>query len=242
MTATSPANIMLVHGACHGAWCWDRVVPLLEQAGHRVLTPDLPGRGDKGKPGWRWTLKAYAAAIVDEARAAGGPVIAVGHSMGGPVVSAAAEAAPELFARLVYVSAFLPVDGDSLVSLAAMDKDSDLDGASSVGWFRGVVTINPDRLKPVYYGDCSEADLDWVRPRLVAESLRPSLTKVRLSDRFQSVPRSYVRCTQDRALSVQMQDRMIERQPCDHVATLDASHSPFLSMPQQFAEVLVSVI
>ena len=237
-----PATIMLVHGACHGAWCWDRVVPLLEQAGHRVLTPDLPGRGKKGAPGWRWTLKAYAAAIVDEARAAGGPVIAVGHSMGGPVVSAAAEAAPELFARLVYVSAFLPVDGHSLVSLAAMDKDSDLAGASSVGWFRGVVTINPGRLKPVYYGDCSEADLDWVRLRLVAESLRPSLTKVRLSDRFQSVPRSYVRCTQDRALSVQMQDRMIERQPCDHVATLDASHSPFLSMPQQFAEVLVSVI
>lgn len=239
--ATSP-TIMLVHGACHGAWCWDRVVPLLEAAGHRVRTPDLPGRGDKGRPGWRWTLEAYAAAIVDEARQAGGPVIAVGHSMGGPVISAAAEIAPELFARLVYVSAFLPVDGDSLASIAAMDKHSDLPGASRVSWLKGIVTIKPDRLGPVYYGDCSEADLDWVRPRLVAESVRPSVTKVRLTARFQSVPRSYIRCTRDRGLSIQMQDRLIERQPCERVATLDASHSPFLSMPDRFVAALSSVI
>lgn len=236
------ATIMLVHGACHGAWCWDRVVPLIEAAGHRVLAPDLPGRGDKGKPGWRWTLKAYADAIVTEARLVGGPVIAVGHSMGGPVISTAAEAAPELFERLVYVSAFLPVNGDSLASIAAMDRHSDLHGAAKLSWLKGVVTINPHRLHPVYYGDCSEADLDWVRPQLVPESVRPSITKVRLSGRFQSVPRSYIRCTQDRGLSIQMQDRLIERQPCDRVASLDASHSPFLSMPDAFAGALFSVI
>ena len=242
MSTVAPATIMLVHGACHGAWCWDRVVPLLKQSGHRVVTPDLPGRGARGAPGWRLTLKAYAAAIIDDARQAGGRVIAVGHSMGGPVISAAAETAPELFERLVYVSAFLPADGDSLASIAAMDKESDLAGASSVTWLKGVVTINPDRLKPVYYGDCSDVDLDWVRPRLVPESLRPSITKVRLGDNFQSVPRSYIRCTKDRGLSMQMQGRLIARQPCQQVATLDASHSPFLSMPDQFAKALLSVI
>jgi len=242
MSAATSATIMLVHGACHASWCWDRAVPMLRQAGHRVVTPDLPGRGDRGKPGWRWTLKAYADAIIEDARQTGGPVIAVGHSMGGPVISAAAQAAPELFERLAYVSAFLPVDGDSLASIAAMDKDSDLPGASSVAWLKGVVTINPDRLKPVYYGDCSDADLDWVRPRLVPESLRPSVTKLRLGENFQSVPRSYIRCTQDRGLSIQMQDRLIARQPCQHVATLEASHSPFLSMPDQFVKALLSVI
>ena len=236
------ATILLVHGACHGAWCWERVVPLLEVAGHRVVAADLPGRGSKGPPGWRWSLKAYAASVIDEARKAGGAVIAVGHSMGGPVISAAGEAAPELFERLVYVSAFLPIDGDSLASIAEMDKHSDLPGGSSVSWFKGVVTIRPDRLGPVYYGDCSDADLEWVRPRLVPESIRPSVTKVRLSARFQSVPRSYIRCTKDRGLSIQMQDRLIERQPCQHVATLEASHSPFLSMPDEFTAALLSVI
>jgi pimeloyl-ACP methyl ester carboxylesterase len=236
------AVIMLVHGACHGAWCWDRVVPLIAAAGHQVLVPDLPGRADKGKPGWRWTLKAYADAIIGEAKHAGEPVIAVGHSMGGMAISAAAEAAPELFERLVFVSAFLPTDGDSLASIAAMDKDSDLNGATTLSLLNGVVTIKPEKLRPVYYSDCSETDLEWVRPQLVPESVRPSITKVRLSDRFQSVPRSYIRCTQDRGLSIQMQDRLIERQPCEHVATLDASHSPFFSMPEQFTQALLSVI
>lgn len=242
MTEKSPATIILVHGACHGAWCWDRVKPLLEHAGHRVLTPDLPGRDCEKKLGWFFSLAAYSNAIVAEARQAGGPVIAVGHSMGGIVISAAAEAAPELFSQLVYVSAFLPVDGDSLVSIASMDKHSDLNGAAALSWFGGVVTIKPARLLPVYYGDCSEADLDWVRARLSAEPLRPSLTKLRLSERFRSVPRAYVRCTQDRALSIQMQDRLIERQPCQRVASLDASHSPFLSMPDAFTRALLSVI
>lgn len=242
MIAAPPPTLLLVHGACHGAWCWDRVGPLLRQAGHTVIAPDLPGRPGTGKPGWRWTLADYADAIVAVARQAGGPVVAIGHSMGGPVISAAAEAAPELFARLIYLSAFLPRTGDSLASIAAEDTDSDLHGAAHMSWLRGVVTIKADRLRPVYYGDCGDAEIDWVRTRLVPESVRPSLAKARLSDRFQSVPRAYIRCTQDRGLSVQMQDRMIERQPCDRVATLGASHSAFVSMPDQCAAALLSVI
>lgn len=237
------ATIILVHGACHGPWCWDRVTPLLEQAGRRALTPCLPGRDGVGRAGWAVTLPDYAATIVDAARREGGPVVAVGHSMAGLVIAAAAEAAPDLFERLVFVSAFLPVSGDSLATIAAMDKHSDLPGATAIGWLRGTVTIKPDKLGPVYYGDCSETDLDWVRSRLVPEPVRPSLGKVQLSpERFQSVPRSYIRCTLDRGLSIEMQDRLIERQPCARIATLETSHSPFLSRPDQFAAALLSVI
>lgn len=234
---------MLVHGACHGPWCWDRVVPLFEASGRRVLTPCLPGRAGVGRAGWTATLPDYTAAIVAAARRESAPVIAVGHSLAGLVIAAAAEAAPELFERLVFVAAFMPVSGDSLASIAAMDKYSDLTGATTINWLRGTVTIKPEKLGPVYYSDCSEADLDWVRPRLVAEPVRPSLGKVQLSKaRFQTVPRSYIRCTQDRGLSIEMQDRLIARQPCEHVATLAASHSAFVSMPDQFVTALLSVI
>jgi hypothetical protein len=163
--------------------------------------------------------------------------------MAGPVIATAAELEPSLFNRLVFVSAFLPRSGESLASLAAEDKHSDLPGAARVSLIKGVVTIRPERLQPVYYNDCNEADLAWVRARLVSESVRPSLGKAQLTtERFQSVPRSYIRCTMDRALSVQMQDRMIERQPCTHIASLSASHSSFLSMPDAFATALLSVI
>lgn len=237
------ATILLVHGACHGAWCWDLMIPVLSASGHSVIAPDLPGRAGYGKPGWRLTLKDYAAAIVEIASRQSKPVIAVGHSMGGMVIAAAAESAPELFERLVFVTAFMPVSGDSLASLAAMDQHSELHGAAKLSWLRGTVSIDPLRLQPVYCGDCSEAEVAWAAARIGPESARPSLAKVKLSaERFQPIPRSYIRCTQDRALSVQMQDQMIARQPCDHVASLDASHSPFLSVPDQLAAALLSVI
>ncbi|MEY2883353.1 MAG: hypothetical protein RL490_1077, partial [Pseudomonadota bacterium] len=104
MTTTAPATIMLVHGACHGPWCWDRVTPLLEAAGRRVLTPCLPGRSGIGRGGWGATLPDYAVAIVEAARRESAPVVVVGHSMAGLVIAAAAEAAPDLFERLVFVS------------------------------------------------------------------------------------------------------------------------------------------
>ncbi len=236
------APILLIHGACHGSWCWERLRPLLVASGHEVIAPDLPGRAGNGRPGWGLSLKDYAATIVSAARQQTGPVIGVGHSMGGMVMAAAAEAAPEAFARLVFVSAFLPVSGDSLVSLAAMDKDSDLHGAAKLSSMRGSITIDPGRFRPVYCGDCSEPDVAWAASRLVPESVRPSLDKAKLTARFQATPRSYIRCTQDRALSVQMQDRMIARQPCELVATIAASHSPFLSMPGPLAAALRTVI
>lgn len=242
MTMAAPATILLVHGACHGSWCWDRVVPLLERAGHRVLTPDLPGRGAKGAPGWwKWTLDAYTQTIVDAAHEAAEPVIALGHSMGGQVISAAAEMAPERFVRLVYLAAFVPADGDSIASLSTLDKHTDIARATRVSWLKGQLAIRPETAQPVFYGDCSHADFAWVKPRLVPEPVRPSLGKLRLGPRFDRVPRSYIRCTQDRAISVQFQDAMLARQPCKRVATLDSSHSPFLSMPDQLVAALQSV-
>lgn len=243
MKKASHATIMLVHGACHGAWCWNRTVPLLVEAGYSVIAPDLPGRNEQGKPGWHLDLKDYATSVISAAKEQSTPVIAIGHSMGGMVISAAAEAAPELFRRLVFLSAFMPVSGDSLVSIAAMDKYSDLRGATRLDMLRGVVTINPVRLGPVYCSDCSEADIAFAQSRVGPEPVRPSLAKIKLTEeRFGAVPRSYIRCTKDRALSVQLQDQMVARQPCDLVATLDASHSPFLSMPAPLARAILSVI
>jgi pimeloyl-ACP methyl ester carboxylesterase len=241
--APMTATILLVHGACHGPWCWERVVPMLEQRGHRVVAPSLPGRGSNAGLGWRYGLSDYATHIIEVARAQQDPVVAVGHSMGGMVISAATEAAPELFSRLVFVSGFLPRSGDSLASIAAADEVSDLGDATTVSWLRGVVTINRASLKPVYAGDCSESDIAFAAARICPEPVRPSLAKVTLSEaRFGRVPRSFIRCTRDRALSLPMQDRLIARQPCEHVATLDASHSPFLSMPDKLANAMLAII
>lgn len=184
----------------------------------------------------------YASAVVEHARREAGPVVAIGHSMGGQVMSVAAEGAPELFERLVYVAGFLPANGESIVSLGQQDPESEIKKGTRVSFLKGVVAMDPDSFGPVFYGDCGPQDVAWVRERLVPESMRPSFAKIRLStERFGRVPRSYVRCTKDRAITPQLQDKMIERQGCGHVASLDSSHSPFVSMPERLAEALLRV-
>jgi pimeloyl-ACP methyl ester carboxylesterase len=89
------ASFVLVHGAWHGGWCWDRVTPLLETAGHRVDAIDLPGHGTNPADVVDMTLDAYARHVADRVEAAGEPVFLVAHSMGGMSVTAAAELVPD---------------------------------------------------------------------------------------------------------------------------------------------------
>jgi pimeloyl-ACP methyl ester carboxylesterase len=115
------ATFVLVHGSWHGAWCWHRVVPELEALGHRVLAPDLPGHGDDATAPAQLTLKAYAECVATVICSATEPVVLVGHSFAGIVISQVAELVPERISRLVYLTAFLPANGQSLSRLATAD-------------------------------------------------------------------------------------------------------------------------
>ena len=115
--ASKPACV-LVHGAWHGAWCWNKVVPLLKERGHAVLTPDLPGHGRDQRSCADIHLSTYVDHIKELIESIKEPVILLGHSMGGVVVSQVAEDIPERIHQLVYVSGFIPGNGGSLVQEA----------------------------------------------------------------------------------------------------------------------------
>ena len=140
------STFILVHGAWHGGWCWRHIAPLLRARGHEVHAPDLPGHGDDPAPASAQTLDSYAAAdrrpCLDSCS---GEVVLVGHSLGGLVISAVAEAQPERLRRLVYVTAFLPRDGDSLVRICSVDPDNPLNAASVRTPDGKCVTVDPER-------------------------------------------------------------------------------------------------
>src|SRR5688572_25619526 len=118
------STYVMIHGAWHGGWCWDKVRRRLEDAGHRVVTPDLPGHGDDRTETAAVTLDAYAGRVCEALDAQAEPVILVGHSMGGVIITAAAERRPEKVRALVYLCAFLPGDGDTLMALANQDPST----------------------------------------------------------------------------------------------------------------------
>jgi pimeloyl-ACP methyl ester carboxylesterase len=238
------ASIVLIHGGWHGAWCWARVVPLLEKRGHRVLAPDLPGHGADPASPTSGNLALYAErvlAVLDTLD--GPPPILVGHSLAGLVISLVAEARPERIARLVYLTAFLPRNGDSLVRIATADPGNPMNGATVRTADGKGITVREDMLRILFYGDCSDADLDLVRPRLVAEPYAALFGTVSLTaENFGRVPRAYIHCARDVALPLFLQQMMVAATPCDPVLTLNTGHSPFLSAPADLAEALAALL
>ena len=153
------STYVLVHGAWHGAWCWYRVASRLRRAGHTVIAPDLAGLGKDKTPIAEVSLERWTKDICDIVDAASEPVILVGHSRGGIVVSQVAERRPDKLAVLVYLAAFLLRDGETLLGVAQTDGTSlalpnllmASDGTCS--------TVREDALKDVFYGECPDEDL-----------------------------------------------------------------------------------
>src|SRR5689334_12110464 len=109
--ASAPATVVLVHGAFHGAWCWSKVVPLLEEAGIPVVAVDLPGHGDSpGPPGDLYDAAAHVRAALD---GIAGLKVVCGHSYGGAVITEATADRADV-TQLVYLAALMPDVGETV--------------------------------------------------------------------------------------------------------------------------------
>ncbi len=234
------ATFVLVHGAWMGQFAWQKVTPLLEQAGHHVITLDLPAHGDDQTAPAAASLDSYRDAVI-AAIGAYSDVILVGHSFGGMVISAVAEALPERIKTLVYLAAYLPRSGESLYQLSQEDS------ASIVGQYwrqddpanYSPASIASDGIVPAFAADCTPEEQQLLIERQRAEPVPPLATPVTLSaERYGRVPRCYIETLNDRAVSHQLQTLMLARTPVERRFSLPTSHSPFFAAPAQLAAIL----
>ena len=233
------STYVLVHGAWHGGWCWDKVIPLLEKEGHKVLAPDLPGHGNDKTPMGDISLQAYVDSLCKLLDDQLEPVILVGHSMGGVVITQTAEYRPDKIKKLVYVTAFLLQDGESLLSASKADKDSLIHSNQIFAEEKSYVTINESAIREIFYGDCSEEDVERATSLFRPQAARPVVTPVSTTlDNYGRVPRLYISCLADKAISPSMQRNMLANLPCEKVIEMDSSHSPFYSAPGELARHL----
>lgn len=237
MKIQSPLTFLFVSGAWHGAWCWQKVRLQLTQAGHRVIAPDLPGLGLDRTPQAEVTFADAVDRVLDLVARSKEPVVLIGHSLGGMVISQVAEELPEKIRWLVYVTALLPQDGESAMNL--------IDPASPVNACVEVDTISMrlryDAAFPFFYPDCSLADRQIARRLLRPQALLPMQTPVTLSERFANVPRAYIACSQDRVLTLAQQEQLYTRTTCRQIHMLESGHSPFFSVPDQLIGCLVKI-
>lgn len=234
------SRYVLVHGSWHGRWVWERVVPFLVAGGHEVAAPDLAGRGEDRRTPAEITLEDHVDLVVEALEASAGPVILVGHSFGGFVISHAAERVPDRVEQLVYLAAFLLRNGETVLGVAGSVPPAvpHLDVREDAG----LIAVRPDAAREVFYGDCSAEDAERAAALLVPEALAPRRTPAELTEeRFGRVPRIYIETLEDRALPIALQRRMHAALPCREVVSLEVGHSPFLSMPRTLADRLMDL-
>lgn len=241
MKSSKKFNFVLVHGAWHGGWCWEKVLPLLKASGHQAHTLDLPGLGEDQRPIAEVTLDSYVTKVSELINSICEPVVLVGHSMGGMVITQVAENIPDRIDTLIYLTAFSPKNGETLLQYALLD-DSDVAKYKQVFEDEGYFILPEDRIQKCFYERCSQEDVDNAMKRLRPQALAPIATPLRLSEEnYGRVRRCYIKCSQDRAITPVMQDVLCDNARVDKSLTLDTDHSPFYSCPQELAGAFISL-
>lgn len=235
------ARILLVHGAFGGAWCWEPVIGELRAAGHTVHAIDLPGSGEDPTPVEEVTLDAYAERICSALADDDEPAVVVGHSMGGVAITQAAGRCPGRIALLIYVAAFLPHEGQSLLDLTHLPEGAGdqvqahlvVEGDPPVG------SLPRESAPEVLFASCSEEHAGWGAERLRPQAIAPFATAVTSADPAgRDLPRAYVMCLRDRAIPPALQRRMAAEHDCVEVVEIDTDHSPWLSATEELVSAL----
>ncbi|MFE0257990.1 alpha/beta hydrolase [Streptomyces sp. NPDC059010] len=221
---TDQPAILLVHGAWHGAWCWEMLIPELTALGWRVATVDLPSASSDPEN----TAGMYddARVIRDSLNAIGGQVTVLAHSYGGIPATEAVADVPHV-SQFIYLSAFQVDEGVSL---------SIQSGGQMPGGETGTLPA-PEDPRSFFYADAAPEDAERAAARLVLQSVKSFGEPVTTAG-WKTVPSSYIICEQDMAMPVAFQESMAIRS--ERVYRLSSSHSPFLSMPAELAGIITS--
>lgn len=205
-----------------------------------MAAPDLPGHGEDRRPHAGIELDDYADRIIETVAAQDEAVVLVGHSMGGAAITHAAERSPEHLRLLVYLAGYIPMDGTSVADQAISDVHSLMQRHLVIDSEAGVAELAASAERECFYGDCSLEDVAFAAERLCIEPLGPLMEPIEPTpERWGSLPRVYIECLKDRALTPEMQQRIYSQSEIDQVFSMDTSHSPFFSEPERLVELLI---
>jgi pimeloyl-ACP methyl ester carboxylesterase len=227
---TEKPTVILVHGAFSNGQVWGYVAGKLQAAGHPVVTVDLPGRPGAPMAADQVSLDIYRDTVVQALNGVSGRAILVGHSFAGIVIAAAAEQAPEKIATLVFVAAYLPQDGDSLLSLAQQDHEAKIGPHLTIDKERGLAIVEYAARAELFANDAPALLKAKLPDVILDEPAKPLVTPVHVTaERFGQVDKIYVHTGVDQVVSPAFQAEMVARTPVRKTVSLQTGHLPFLT-------------
>lgn len=235
-------TFILIHGSWHSAWNWHKVIPMLEKAGHKAIAIDLPGMGRDKTPIAEVTLQTGVEKICDVIDSIDEKVILVGHSKNGIMISQAAEYRPHKIEKLIYLAAYLIPNGKTQREYSMQDTEGVLKPYVNFHEATQSTTLRSEIYKEGLYHDCEENITELAKLLLSHEPFVSGITPLQLTDEnFGSIPRYYIECTEDRAVTPFIQQKMYTETPCNKVYQMATSHSPFFSQPQELTDLFCEI-
>ncbi|ONM37249.1 salicylic acid-binding protein 2 [Zea mays] len=250
-------HIVLVHGACLGGWSWYKVATLLRAAGYRVDAPDMAASGADPRPLREVpTFRDYTRPLLDLLASLpdGDRVVLVGHSLGGVNVALAAETFPDKVSAVVFLCAFMPdctarpshvlekfIEGKWLDWMDTEMKPQDQDGE---GKLPTSMLFGPRIIREKFFQLCSPEDLTLSASLMRVSSMFVedlALRQPYSKERYGSVRRVYVVCTEDYAIVEGFQRWMVDNSPVDEVKEIAADHVVMLSRPDELVRCLTDI-
>jgi pimeloyl-ACP methyl ester carboxylesterase len=230
-------TFVLVHGAWHGGWCWDRVAPELRAAGHEVHTPTLTGLSERAhlvSP--QVGLDTHAEDVVRLIDVLGlRDVVLVGHSYAGQVITAVADRRPEAIARRVHLDAFVGGDGEAARDLLPEQVAHHWAESARDQGFGWLVPVRSLKV----LGVTDQADIDWLTPRLTPHPWKTYTDPLRLTGAADDVPGAFVECVSWMRVFQEQSERAHRRGwP---IRTIDTGHEAMVTAPKALAGVLLDL-
>ncbi len=233
-------TFILIHGSWHSSWNWHRVIPILQKQGHRAIAIDLPGMGRDKTPISKVKMQTTVQGICDLVDMLEGKVILVGHNKNGIMISQVAEYRPHKIEKLIYLAAYLVPDGKTQSDYSALDVTGVLKPFLTRYDELKAHTLHPDIYKEGLYHDCEEHIPELAKLLLSHEPIESGIQPLKLTEeRFGRVRRFYIECTDDRAVTPFIQQKMYHETVCEKVYKLHTSHSPFFSKPQELCDIFL---
>jgi pimeloyl-ACP methyl ester carboxylesterase len=249
------ATFVLVHGGWHGGWCWQKVIPFLEAAGHEVYAPTLTGLAERAAElspdiGLDTHIRDVVG-LLQEKNLHG--VILVGHSYGGMVITGVVDQVPERIAHLVYFDTFVPRDGESMVDVSPIVNYLVRKQVQADGW-----RVNPPKERPL--GVTTEPDRSWVRSKLTPHPLKTLEQPLHLKNPaiVSTKPRTHFDCTGSGFFFSLMQHIAYVLIPYIpylggrralppteagwRLRQLPTGHDAMITMPRELADLLLEVV
>ena len=235
-------TFILIHGSWHSAWNWHKVIPLLEKQGHRAIAIDLPGMGRDKTPIQNVKMKNTVEKICQLIDSIEGKVILVGHSKNGIMISQAAEYRPHKIEKLVYLAAYLIPNGKTQREYSLQDTEGVLKPYVTMYEDINAHTLQTVIYKEGLYADCDDDITELARVLLSHEPMESAITPLQLTEEnYGRIPRVYIECTEDKAVTPFIQRKMYAETPCEKVYSLPTSHSPFFSRPKELTDILCEI-